>query len=76
MIQISKSEKQLLEKLYPNYRYPRTMRQKSHRHHYYCVEDEPLMRAIAGTNSAAAEFVRQRETGRCRAHPDRQGVCG
>jgi len=59
VIQITKEEKQKLELLYPNYQYPRTMKQDSKRHHYYCTESEELMRAIADTNDRAAECVKE-----------------
>lgn len=59
MISITKDEKMLLEKLYPQYKYPRTMKQRTKRHHYFCTESEELMRTIADTNSAAAELVRE-----------------
>ncbi len=63
MIQITKEEKARLLKLFPpyksSYRFPRTVRQKSKRHRYYCPESEQLMRAIAGTNENAAAIVRE-----------------
>lgn len=63
MIQITKEEKARLLKLFPpyksSYRFPRTVRQKSKRHRYYCPESEHLMRAIAGTNENAAAIVRE-----------------
>lgn len=59
MIPITKEEKDLLVKMFPECRFPRTMRQDSKRHHYFCTESEPLMRAIAYSNSRAAECVRE-----------------
>lgn len=59
VISITKEEKMLLAKLYPNYTYPRTMKQRSKRHHYFCTESEELMRAIAHSNSAAADRVKE-----------------
>lgn len=59
MIPITKEEKQKLEMLYPQYQYPRTMKQDSKRHHYYCTESEELMRAIADSNFRAAERVKE-----------------
>lgn len=59
MIPITKEEKQFLAKAFPEYKYPRTMKHDSKRHHYYCTEAEHLMRAIADTNAAAAEIVRE-----------------
>lgn len=59
MISITKAEKQRLEKDYPQYKYPRTVKQRTKRHHYFCTEAEELMRAIADTNEAAAELVRE-----------------
>lgn len=64
MIPITKEEKELLVKAFPPdkppyYRFPRTMKQDSKRHHYFCTESEDLMRAIAGSNSRAAELVKE-----------------
>lgn len=64
MILISKEEKNLLVKAFPPnrppyYRFPRTMKQDSKRHHYFCTESEELMRLIAGTNTSAAELVKE-----------------
>lgn len=65
MIPITKEEKDLLVKMFPDCKFPRTMRQDSKRHHYFCTESEPLMRAVAHSNFRAAacvqEFDRQRE---------------
>ena len=35
------------------------MKQDSKRHHYFCTESEELMRAIADSNEAAAERVKE-----------------
>ena len=59
MIPITKQEKDLLAELFPHQKFPRTMRQDSKRHHYFCVETERLMRPIASTNILAAEFIRE-----------------
>lgn len=59
LIPITKEEKARLMELYPNYKYPRTMKQDSKRHHYYCTENEELMRVIADTNPLAAELVKE-----------------
>lgn len=59
MIQITKAEKEKLVKLFPKCKFPRTMKQDSKRHHYFCTEREDLMRAIADSNSDAREFVRE-----------------
>lgn len=66
MIPITKDEKMRLERAYPEYRYPRTMRGDSKRHHYYCPEIESLMRLIADTNEQAAAFVRECDMRRLR----------
>lgn len=58
MIPITKEEKEILSELFPKCRFPRTMRQDSKRHHYFCVESENLMRAISGSNLYAAEIVK------------------
>lgn len=77
MILITKAEKQYLEKLFPNCRFPRTMKQDSKRHHYYCTESEDMMRAIADSNIRAAEIVaeydRERERRDARRHARRGG---
>ena len=59
MISITKQEKDLLVKLFPHYKFPRTMKQDSKRHHYFRTESEELMRPIADSNSAAAERVKE-----------------
>lgn len=59
MIPITKEEKDLLVRAFPKEKFPRTMRQDSKRHHYFCTESEELMRAIAGSNSYAAELVKE-----------------
>ncbi len=59
MIQITKAEKELLVGMFPNIRFPRTMKQDSKRHHYFCTETIELMRPIADSNMRAAEFVRE-----------------
>lgn len=59
LITITKEEKERLVKLFPNCKFPRTMKQDSKRHHYFCTESEDLMRAIADSNTAAAECVKE-----------------
>lgn len=64
MIPITKAEKDFLVKAFPPnkppyYNFPRTMRQDSKRHHYYCTENEAMMRAIASSNAFAAELVKE-----------------
>ena len=59
LIPITKKEKELLLELFPNQKFPRTMKQDSKRHHYYCVETERLMRPIANTNIHAAAFIEE-----------------
>lgn len=59
MISITKEEKERLVKLFPNRKFLRTMKQDSKRHHYFCTESEELMRAIADSNEAAAERVKE-----------------
>ena len=57
MIPITRKEKELLAELFPKQNFPRTMKQDSKRHHYFCVETEKLMRPIASTNILAHEFI-------------------
>lgn len=64
MIPITKAEKEKLIKAFPPnkppyYRFPRTMKNDSKRHHYFCTESEELMRAIADSNSYASELVKE-----------------
>lgn len=59
MISVTKEEAKKLRELFPEYRVVRTMIQDSKRHHYYATESEAAMRAIAGTNFAAAEIVKE-----------------
>lgn len=64
MIPITKAEKDKLVKLFPPnkppyYKFPRTMKQDSKRHHYFCTESEELMRTIADSNARAAELVKE-----------------
>ena len=51
------------------------MVQDSKRHHYYATEHEGMMRAIAGTNYAAAEIVARIDKERAirRKRLERQG---
>ena len=46
MIQMTKSEKQKMAKLFPDRIFPRTMRHDSKRGHYFCVEEPGLVRAL------------------------------
>lgn len=59
LIPITRQEKDLLSDLFPNQKFPRTMKQDSKRHHYFCVEVEYLMRPIADTNIHAAAFIEE-----------------
>lgn len=43
MIAISKEEKDVISKRFPNIHIVRTMRQKSKRHHYFCEESRGVM---------------------------------
>jgi hypothetical protein len=43
MIAISKEEKDVISKRFPNVHIVRTMRQKSKRHHYFCEESRGVM---------------------------------
>lgn len=57
MIPVTKEEKELITRLFPQFKVARTMRQDSKRHHYYAVEAECVMRAISGTNEQAAAII-------------------
>lgn len=59
MIEVTKKEKELIVSLYPKCKIVRTMKQDSHRHHYYCPESEDYMRVIMDTNDEAAAIVRE-----------------
>lgn len=43
MIAVSKEEKDVISKRFPNVHIVRTMRQKSKRHHYFCEESRGVM---------------------------------
>lgn len=61
MIPITKEERELLGRMFPHEKFPRTMVHDSHRHHYYCTEREDMLRAIAGSNDKAAEILIEME---------------
>lgn len=46
MIAITKAEKDAIVAQYPNVHIVRTMKQRSKRHRYYCVEDRRVMRML------------------------------
>ncbi len=46
MIEINKSEKEVISARFPNVHIVRTMKQKSKRHHYYCEESKSVMRLL------------------------------
>ena len=46
MIAISKDEKKIISKKFPNVHIVRTMKQMSKRHHYYCEENRAVMNLI------------------------------
>ncbi len=46
MVQITKAEKDAITVRYPGTYIVRTMKQKSKRHRYYCVESGPVMRYL------------------------------
>ena len=46
MIAITKAEKEVIREQFPNVHIVRTMKQKSKRHRYYCVEDRRVMRLL------------------------------
>ena len=55
MIAISKEEKDVISRRFPNVHIVRTMRQKSKRHHYFCEESRGVMnylRKVRDTNQA------------------------
>lgn len=47
MIQINKTEKEVISKQLPNTHIVRTMKQKSKRHHYYCEENIQVIQLLA-----------------------------
>lgn len=76
MIAITASEKKTILERYPHIHIVRTMKQDSKRHHYFCTESEELMRPIAGSNSAAAELVREFDRQRALCEARRKSQCG
>lgn len=57
VIPVTNEEKELITRLFPQFKVARTMHQDSKRHHYYAVEAEGVMRAISDTNEQAAAIV-------------------
>lgn len=53
MIAISKSEKEVITKKFPNAHIVRTMKQKSKRHHYFCEESPRVMALVRDMRDAA-----------------------
>lgn len=53
MIEINKSEKEVISKRLPNTHIVRTMKQKSKRHHYYCEECKPVMKLLSEIRGGA-----------------------
>ena len=54
MIAVTKTEKELIIKKFPDIHIVRTMKQKSKRHRYYCEEQKPVMnylRRLRNNNS-------------------------
>lgn len=54
MIAISKSEKEIIAKRFPNVHIVRTMKQRSKRHRYYCEETTSVMKFLNRTRSQGA----------------------
>lgn len=46
MIAITKEEKDIITAEFPHVHIVRTMKQRSKRHHYYCVEERGVMRLL------------------------------
>lgn len=51
MIAITKQEKEMIIKRFPNVHIVRTMKSKSKRHHYYCEESRGVMSLLAQKRS-------------------------
>lgn len=58
MIAITKEEKDAIRELFPNTHIVRTMKQKSKRHRYYCVEDRNVMRLLRKMREGGANTDR------------------
>lgn len=52
LITISKEEKELISKKFPDVHIVRTMKQKSKRHRYYCAEYPCVMQLLAKERKA------------------------
>lgn len=56
MIEINKSEKEIISARFPNVHIVRTMKQKSKRHHYYCEESKSVMRLLQDMRESGGEI--------------------
>jgi len=59
MIAISKQEKDVIVKRFPNVHIVRTMKQKSKRHRYYCEESRGVMRYLNEVRNNGVQIKRE-----------------
>lgn len=59
MIAISKQEKDVIVKRFPNVHIVRTMKQKSKRHRYYCEESRGVMRYLNEVRNKGVQIKRE-----------------
>lgn len=55
MVTITKEEKKIISKQYPNVFVARTMKHDSKRHHYYMTEDSRAMRLLRALREGKAD---------------------
>lgn len=59
MVAISKEEKEVIAKRFPNVHIVRTMKQKSKRHHYYCEESKGVMKYLDTARGKTQKHTRE-----------------
>lgn len=59
MIAISKEEKEIILKMYPNVHIVRTAKQRSKRHRYYCEENRGVMALLKSLRESSRDSSEQ-----------------
>ena len=59
MIAISKEEKEIILKMYPNVHIVRTAKQRSKRHRYYCEENRGAMALLKSLRESSRDSCEQ-----------------
>ena len=68
MIAINKTEKDAIQKRFPDVHIVRTMKQKSKRHRYYCEENRGVMRYLERLRAEEGNTIQKGVT----AYPNRK----